>query len=344
MVEPLAQSPVSARPDDDAFRQLVEAHQRALRAHCYRMLGSLQDAEDQTQETLLRAWRNLDRFESRASVRAWLYRIATNACLDELDRRGRRLLPPMLGSPSQAFIPGAGLIDETPWLEPFPDAWLEVPDASPGPEARYETRESIELAFVAALQRLGPRQRAVLLLRDVLGWSARDVAGLLDVSVQAANSSLQRARARLEPSATPSSARLAPADERALVERYVGAWERGDVQAFAALLAEDVVLSMPPLAEWFVGPVATADFFRFATGPDGGGPFRLVPTRANGTVAFGVYGSGPAGPATTALILSVLLADSRGIRAITSFMNPGLFPSFDLPLSLLASPATPAQP
>ena len=154
---------------------------------------------------------------------------------------------------AQAFIPGGGLIDETPWLEPFPDAWLEVPDSSPGPEARYETRESIELAFVAALQRLGPRQRAVLLLRDVLGWSARDVAGLLDVSVQAANSSLQRARARLDPSATPSSARLAPADERALVERYVGAWERGDVQAFAALLAEDVVLSMPPLAEWYVG-------------------------------------------------------------------------------------------
>src|ERR1700730_939854 len=292
-VEPVAQAPSSARPDDDAFRQLVEAHQRALRVHCYRMLGSLQDAEDQTQETLLRAWRSLDKFEGRASARAWLYRIATNACLDELDRRGRRLLPPMLGSPSQAFIPGAGLIDETPWLEPFPDAWLEVPDSSPGPEARYETREAIELAFVAALQRLGPRQRAVLLLRDVLGWSARDVAALLDVSVQAANSSLQRARARLDPSATPRTGRLAAADERALVERYIGAWERGDVQAFAALLAEDVVLSMPPLAQWYMGPAATADFFRFVTSPNGGGPFRLVPTRANGTLAFGVYGAGP---------------------------------------------------
>src|SRR5579859_8125798 len=262
MVEPLVRSPGSAPPDDEAFRLLVEAHERALRVHCYRMLGSLQDAEDQTQETLLRAWRSLDRFEGRASVRGWLYRIATNACLDELERRGRRLLPPMVGSPALAFVPGGGLIDETPWLEPFPDAWLEVPDTEPGPEARYETRESIELAFVAALQRLGPRQRAVLLLRDVLGWSARDVASLLDVSVQAANSSLQRARARLDPSATPSAARLAPADERALVERYVGAWERGDVQAFAALLAEDVVMSMPPLAEWYVGPAASVDVFR----------------------------------------------------------------------------------
>jgi len=334
MLEPLAQAPSSARPDDDAFRQLVEAHERAVRVHCYRMLGSLQDAEDQTQETLLRAWRSLDRFEGRASVRAWLYRIATNACLDELDRRGRRLLPPMLGSPSQAFIPGGGSIDETPWLEPFPDAWLEVPDASPGPEARYETRESIELAFVAALQRLGPRERAVLLLRDVIGWSARDVAGLLDVSVQAANSSLQRARARLHPSATPASARLSPAAERALVERYVGAWEQGDVQAFAALLAEDVVLSMPPVAEWYVGPAATADFFRWATGPGGGGPFRLVPTRANGAIAFGVYGAGPSGPGSRAFLLSHLLADPNGITAITSFMNPGLFPAFNLPLTL----------
>jgi RNA polymerase sigma-70 factor (ECF subfamily) len=148
----------------------------------------------------------------------------------------------------------------------------------------------------------------------------------------------------LDPSATPQSARLAPADERALVERYVGAWERGDVQAFAALLAEDVVLSMPPLSEWYVGPAATADFFRFVTGPDGGGPFRLVPTRANASVAFGVYGSGPSGPGSTAFLLSVLLAGTHGITAITSFMNPGLFPAFDLPPILPASPATHAQP
>src|SRR5207247_5430663 len=187
-------------------------------------------------EALLRAWRNLHSFEGRASMRAWLYRIATNACLDELERRGRRLLPPMLGRPSDVFAAGQGVLDETPWLDPFPDAWLDVPDASPGPEARYEAKEAIELAFIAALQRLAPRQRAVLLLRDVVGWSARDVASLLDMTVPAANSALQRARERLDRSATPGAPRLAPEAERALVERYVGAWEHGDVNAFVSLL------------------------------------------------------------------------------------------------------------
>jgi RNA polymerase sigma-70 factor, ECF subfamily len=335
MVAQFSQTSRSAPPDDNTFRQLVEQHERALRAHCYRMLGSLQDAEDQTQETLLRAWRSLEKFEGRASARAWLYRIATNACLDELERRGRRLLPPMLGAPNQSFVPTQGAFDETPWLEPFPDAWLEIADDTPGPEARYETRESIELAFVAALQRLAPRQRAALLLRDVLGWSARDVAVLLDVSVPAANSALQRARARLEPSATPGAAHLSPDAERALVERYVGAWEQGDVQAFVALLKEDVVLSMPPLAAWYMGKLAVGEFFNWVMGPHGGGPFRLVPTRANDSLAFGVYGSGPGGPGSVAFILSVLMVDSQGIGAITSFMNPGLFTAFDLPATLV---------
>jgi RNA polymerase sigma-70 factor (ECF subfamily) len=298
------------------------------------MLGSLQDAEDQTQETLLRAWRSLQTFEGRASVRAWLYRIATNACLDELDRRGRRLLPPMLGAPTQSFVPTQGSGDDTPWLEPLPDAWLEVADTSPGPEARYEAREAVELAFVATLQRLAPRQRAVLLLRDVLGWSARDVASLLEMTVPAANSALQRARARLDRSATPGAPRLAPEAERALVERYLGAWEHGDVNAFVSLLKDDAVLSMPPLAEWYVGPTAIAEFFRWATGPGGLGPFRFVPTRANGSIAFGIYAAGPTGSASTALILQVLLVDQDGIAAITSFMNPGLFRYFDLPQSL----------
>jgi RNA polymerase sigma-70 factor (ECF subfamily) len=331
MVAPFSQTSRAVQPDDDEFRQLVEQHERALRVHCYRMLGSLQDAEDQTQETLLRAWRSLEKLQGRASARAWLYRIATNACLDELERRGRRLLPPMLGAPTQAFVPTQGSFDETPWLEPFPDAWLEVADSAPGPEARYETRESIELAFVAALQRLAPRQRAALLLHDVLGWSARDVAALLEVSVPAANSALQRARTRLDPSATPTAARLTPDAERALVERYIGAWEQGDVQAFVALLKEDVVLSMPPLPEWYMGVSAVGDFFRWVTGPQGGGPFRLLPTRANGALAFGVYGTGPSGAGSRAFILSVLLADTQGVAAITSFMNPHLFPLFDLP-------------
>ncbi len=330
MSRPLVEAHESARPDDEAFRQLVESHERAVRVHCYRMLGSLQDAEDQTQETLLRAWRNLPTFEGRASLRAWLYRIATNACLDELDRRGRRLLPPMLGAPSEVFAPGQGVFDETPWLDPFPDAWLDVPDASPGPEARYEAKEAIELAFIAALQRLAPRQRAVLLLRDVVGWSARDVASLLDMSVPAANSALQRARTRMDQSTTPDAARLSAQAERSLVERYVRAWEQSDVQAFVALLKDDAVLSMPPLAEWYVGRSALGDFFRWATGPTGGGPYRLVPTRANGGLAFGIY----AGSAAEAAILHVLLLDVDRVAAMTSFMNPGLFPAFGLPASI----------
>jgi RNA polymerase sigma-70 factor, ECF subfamily len=351
-----------ARPDDDAFRQLVESHERAVRLHCYRMLGSLQDAEDQTQETLLRAWRSLESFQGRASLRAWLYRIATNACLDELERRGRRLLPPMLGAPSPAFIPGQGSIPEIAWLDPYPDAWLEVADTSLGPEARYEAKESVELAFIAALQRLAPRQRAALLLRDVLGWSARDLADFLDMSLAAANSALQRARVRMDRSATPNAARLTPEAERSLVERYVRAWEERDLQAFVALLKDDVVLSMPPLAEWFVGRVAVADFFAWATGPSGGGPFRFVQTRANGTLALGVYGpdttddAAPDGSARAAggssgdkpaptggapgwrgVMLSVLMADRDGVGAITSFMNPGLFGAFDLPFVLPAT-------
>jgi RNA polymerase sigma-70 factor (ECF subfamily) len=240
----------------------------------------------------------------------------------------------MLGSPNVSFVPGEGPFNDTPWLEPFPDAWLEVADTAPGPEARYETRETVELAFVAALQRLAPRQRAALLLRDVLGWSARDVAQLLEVSVPAANSALQRARSRLDPAATPGAARLTPEAERALVERYVGAWEQGDIQAFVALLKEDVVLSMPPLAAWYVGRTAVAEFFDWAIGPQGGGPFRLVPTLANGTIAFWVYGTGPSGPGTNAFLVSVLLADDQGIAAITSFMNPLLFGAFDLPPTL----------
>jgi RNA polymerase sigma-70 factor, ECF subfamily len=316
-------------PDDDAFRDLVDSHQRAVRAHCYRMLGSLQDAEDVTQETLLRAWRSLDQFEGRASLRAWLYRIATNACLDELARRSRRLLPTMLGAPSFEFGPAQSAPDETPWLEPVPDAWLDVADTSPGPEARYEAKESVELAFVAALQRLAPGQRAVLLLRDVLACSARDAADVLDISVPAANSALQRARARLEGLAQPDSslARLAPAQERALVERYVQAWERSDVDALVALLKHDAVLSMPPLREWYVGRAAISQFFAWVTGQPDMRPSRFVPTRANNAPAFGIYGA-DAQP----FVLQVLTIDAHGIAAMTSFMNPRLFAFFDLPV------------
>lgn len=309
--------------DEDTFRDLFEAHHRAVRAHCYRMLGSLQDAEDLTQETLLRAWRSRDQFEGRASLRGWLYRIATNACLDELSRRGRRVLPHMVSAASAEFGPSRGP-DDTPWLEPFPDAWLDIADAAPGPEARYEAKEAIELAFVAALQLLPPRQRAVLLLRDVLAWSARDVASLLEMSVPAANSALQRARTRV--SGNSEAPRLSASEERALVERYVQAWERSDVEAFVALLKDDAVLSMPPLPEWYVGRAAIGGFFQWATSPGGSGPFRYVPTRANNALAFGIYDS-----AGQPFIVQVVQADAAGIASMTSFMNPALFPLFGLP-------------
>jgi RNA polymerase sigma-70 factor (ECF subfamily) len=319
--------PSPLKPDDEAaFRNLVESHQAAVRVHCYRMLGSLQDAEDVTQETLLRAWRGLDRFENRGSVRGWLYRIATNACLDE--RRRKRTLPSLLGAPSTSFMPSEPAPAETPWLEPFPDAWLEPADTAPGPEARYEAREAIELAFVAALQRLPARQRAILLLRDVLGWSARDVADLLESSVPAVNSLLQRARAALEGPSTPSR-RLSPAAERELVERYVYAWEHADERVLVDLLREDAILSMPPLPEWYLGRAAIAAFFRWATAPGSGGPFRYVPTRANNALAFGIY-TADGQP----FILQVLQADADGIASMTSFMAPHLFSRFDLPPSL----------
>jgi RNA polymerase sigma-70 factor (ECF subfamily) len=292
------------------------------------MLGSLEDAEDLTQETFLRAWRRLETFEGRAALRTWLYRIATHACLDELQRRGRRLLPPMLGAPTPAFVPAAPTPAETLWLDPFPDAWLDVPDNTPGPEARYEAKESIELAFIAALQRLAPRQRAVLILRDVLGWSARDVAELLDLSVQACNSVLQRARARVDKSLTQSSARPARAAERALVLRYVEAWEHGNVAALVSMLKDDATLSMPPLPEWYSGIEAIRGFLEWATSPQGPGPFKLVPIQANGSPAFGIYARGEAS------ILHVLIIQDHQIAAMTSFMNPALFERFGLPRTL----------
>ncbi len=309
--------------DDNTFRQLVESHQRELRVHCYRMLGSLQDAEDLTQETLLRAWKSLDQFGGRASLRAWLYRIATNACLDEIERRARRSLPVLAGTPLTSFSAAPPSPTESVWLDPLPDAWLDLADEAPGPEARYETKESIELAFVATLQLLPGRQRAILLLRDVLGWSIQEIASLLEVSVAATNSALQRARATLGEPGPAARARMTPEAERTLVQQYIGAWERADVQALVDLLKDDARLSMPPLMEWYVGVSAIAQFFTWATSPTGPGPYRFVPTRANGSPAFEIYARGEA------FILQVVETDADTIVAITSFMNPKLFAYFE---------------
>jgi RNA polymerase sigma-70 factor (ECF subfamily) len=317
----LAAMAVESR-DDEAFRQLIEPHRYAVRLHCYRMLGSLQDAEDLTQETLLRAWRSLDRFEGRASTRTWLHQIATNACLDEIDRRGRRILPVMQGTPEVTYTPGPPVPADTPWLDPVPDTWFELADTAPGPEARYEAKESIELAFIAALQQLPGRQRAVLLLCDVLGWSAPEVAEMLEMTVTAAHSALQRARTGVARPSESRPARLSPAAEQELVERYVHAWERGDVEALVTLLKKDARLSMPPLPEWYVGIQAIADFFRWATGRDAPGPYRMKLSRANGSPAFEIYaGERP-------FVLQVIELDAGGIAEITSFMKPGLFAFF----------------
>src|ERR1051326_6336408 len=227
------------------------------------MLGSVQDAEDMVQETLLKAWRARATFQERASPRTWLYQIATNACLTALARRSPRLLPEHVSAPS----------GEVAWLEPYPDHLLErVADTAPGPDVVYDQREATELAFVAALQHLPPRQRAVLLVRDVIGLGVAEVAEQLDSSREAVSSAHQRA-----------------------LERYVAAWESGDLNAFISLLTEDVVLSMPPMPEWFAGRAAVRGFFTWAWGPAGPGPFHLVETRANAQPAFGLYGTAPDG-------------------------------------------------
>ena len=239
----------------DTFEDLVRPFRRELAAHCYRMLGSLQDAEDQVQETLLSAWRGIDGFEGRSSVRAWLYKIATNRCLDEIRRRPRHGLPSDHGDPSPdptAPLPPPG---ELLWVEPCPPGmWEGVASA----EATYSLRESVQLAFVVALQHLPATQRAALILRDVLGWSAAEVASLLDVTVAAVNSSLQRARASLEERrAVPPE----PAMVDAIAARYIAAWEAGDLDALVALMHDDVTISMPPLPSWFRGVAAVKAFF-----------------------------------------------------------------------------------
>jgi RNA polymerase sigma-70 factor (ECF subfamily) len=279
--------------DEEAYQRLVEPHRSELLAHCYRMLGSVHDAEDALQDALLRAWRGLPRFEGRSAPRSWLYRIATNTCLDAIARRPRRSLPI---ENAVAADPHAGPADplvESVWIEPYPDERLGLEDGYAAPEARYEQRESVELAFVAALQHLPARQRAVLILREVLGYSAREVAASLDTTVASVNSALQRARQSLEerrPERSQQATLRVLGDDglRQVVDGYVQAWERGDVDAVVAMLTADAALTMPPLASWFHGRDGIAAFL---AGFPLSGKWRWhhLPARANGQAAIACY-------------------------------------------------------
>ncbi len=320
--------------DGDAFHELIEPYRRELQVHCYRMLGSFQDAEDALQDTLLSAWRGLGGFEGRASIRTWLYRIATNRCLSALRSASRR--PAKEWDVPKVDPPEPTGLGDVVWLEPFPDALLkEASDAPLGPEARYERTEAISLAFVTALQILPPRQLAVLILRDVLGFHASEVADMLDSTVESVTSALKRARATMERRLAASAHREpAPAPdspaEQAIVGKFASAWESADLDALVALLTDDVFISMPPMPFEYVGRDAGARFC--ASIIRSGRRFDLVPTRANGQPALGAFLRSATG-VRHGVGLYVLTLSGDRICAMTRFEN-GLLPRFGLPQSL----------
>ncbi len=318
--------------DEEAFRALTDPYRRELQLHCYRILGSVQDAEDLLQETLLAAWRGLDQFEGRASLRAWLYRIATNRCLNALRDSERR--PPE----ARQDLPRPTRLSEPVWLEPYPDDMLEgIADVAPGPEARYETKEAVALAFVTGLQHLAPRQRAVLVLRDVLGFQAAEVAGMLDTSEASVNSALQRARSTLD-ARLPASRERAPLPrserERALLARFAEAFENGDVEGIVELLTDDALLTMPPQPLEYQGHAAIAAFLADRLGTHTGRRVRLVPTRANCQPAFGHYIDDAHAPISRFFGVLVLTLEGDQIAAVTRFGDSALLSRFGLPRTL----------
>jgi RNA polymerase sigma-70 factor (TIGR02960 family) len=320
--------------DEEAFRELTESHRRELQLHCYRILGSVQDAEDLVQETLLAAWRGIETFEGRSSVRAWLYRIATNLCLNALRARSRR---PQQGQ-TVADPPAPTRLTEPIWLEPYPDILLEeIPDRSPEPAARYEARESIELAFIVALQRLPPRQRAALVLRDVLGFRTAEVAAMLDTGEASVKGALQRAREALRDRLPDADRERAPRPnsdrEHQLAGRFADAVESGDIDEVVALLTDDALLTMPPQPLEYQGHEAIAAFLRHRAELRGAA-LRVVPTRANTQPAFGCYLPDAHAAIARPYGLIVLTLEGEAIAAITWFADTGLFRHFGLPRTL----------
>ena len=321
--------------DDGAFAELVEPHRRLLNAHCYRMLGSLQDAEDAVQETFLRAWRNLSSFQARSSLRSWLYTIATNVCLRAIERRPSRVLPIDYGPPADPHKPIREPLLESIWIQPYPDDRLGLDDGLAGPEARYEQRESVELAFVAALQHLPARQRAVLILRDVLGFSGAEVAEALETTTASVYSALQRAHATLEerrPERTQQATLRSLGDEQlqAIVARYVEAWASNDVDALVRMLTDSATLAMPPIPSWYRGRDAIERVLR-------GGVFistrswRMLPATANGQLAVGAYELDSSGVYGAHGVTVLTLRDEL-IDEITHFRTPWMVERFGLPL------------
>ena len=321
--------------DEGAFSQLMGSHRAALHAHCYRMLGSVQDAEDALQETLLNAWRALPRFQGRSSLKSWLYRIATNACLKTIQRRPRRVLPIDYGPAADPHDPLAQPLVESVWLEPYPEMGIEVDDRLASPDARYEQRESVELAFVAALQHIPARQRAVLILRDVLGFSAKEAAETLEMTPAAVDTSLQRAHKTVDerlPARSQQATLRALGDERLreIVDRFVHAWEVADVDSIVAMLTHDATITMPPQPTWYRGRDAVATFLR-AIPLAPGRRWRVLPVTANEQLAFGEYRWNETTERFVAAAVAVLTLADHLIADITAFRGREVFAGFGLP-------------
>jgi RNA polymerase sigma-70 factor, ECF subfamily len=312
---------------EDAFGRLVEPYRGELHAHCYRMLGSVHDAEDALQDALLRAWRGLKRFEGRSSLRSWLYTICTNTCLNAIAKRPKRVLPVDYGPAADPHEAPGDPVVESVWIEPYPDELLAVDDGPASPEARYEQREAVELAFIAALQHLPPNQRAVLVLREVLGFSAKEVAESLDTTVASVNSALQRARVAVDervPEQSQQETLRALGDDEVgeLVARYVDAWEKQDVEAFAAMLAEDATFAMPPLASWYQGREGIARWA--ADWSLGAWRWKALVTKANGQPALAFYIWDEGEQTYMPFALNVLTFRGRLVSDVVAFVSRAL--------------------